>query len=528
VGAHVRPALGFSRDGKKLVSSLGGATLRQFDVGTGREAPGPGNAHRAAVWSLALSADGKSLRTFGSGDAIRTWDWATGKETRREGLPASVTHAAFANSGHLAFAVGNEVTLRGKGGTKTWRIARREFPPLHALALSPDGELLATRSFDYPEVKLWSAGGKHLRTLGRPGDGPSFLADGTVEAAGVVTPDVVFSPDGRRLAGAGPRRQLCLWDMTTGNLLWELPPRAGQVVERFGFSPAGTVLATIQSDGTVTLYEAAGGARRAHFGAADRTNQRAYSAYNYYGKSRLSLATRRAPPVCLAFSPDGRYLATAQETPAIHLWDVFTGREVGRLNGHEGGVVSLLWDTTRFTDRPTSHAARLSEQALEALWADLAGNDAARAFAALRKLVASADQAVTLFERRVAPASAPAPKRLAGLLANLESGRFERRRQAQAELQALGELAEPALRKALADGPPLGLRQRRERLLALSATQPGPAQLRDLRAVEALEMIGSTAARRALARLAGGEPGARLTREARGAVQRLAKRAVRP
>ena len=52
---------------------------------------------------------------------------------------------------------------------------------------------------------------------------------------------------------------------------------------------------------------------------------------------------RRDHPVCVAFSPDGHYLATAQDTPEIHLWDILAGRELGLLEGHEGGVVSLLF-----------------------------------------------------------------------------------------------------------------------------------------------------------------------------------------
>jgi WD40 repeat protein len=211
VGAFVRPALAFSPDGKELVCSLGGPTLRRFHTNTGEETPGADPAHRAPVSTLALFADGKSLCTHGGGDPARSWDWTTGKETTQPGVPAGATHAAFAARGRFAFAVGNQVTLHGAAGPKTWRTAAGEWPPLVALALSPDGSLLATRSFDYPEVRLWDANGKSRYTLGRPGDGPDFIADGLREAAGVVTPDVVFSPDGRRLAGAGPRRQLCLW-----------------------------------------------------------------------------------------------------------------------------------------------------------------------------------------------------------------------------------------------------------------------------------------------------------------------------
>src|SRR5439155_27031701 len=74
----VRPALAFSPDGKKLVCSLGGVTIRQFDVGTGAEIPGPGTGHRAPVSTLALSADGKSLCTYSAGDPARSWNWITG------------------------------------------------------------------------------------------------------------------------------------------------------------------------------------------------------------------------------------------------------------------------------------------------------------------------------------------------------------------------------------------------------------------------------------------------------------------
>jgi hypothetical protein len=251
---------------------------------------------------------------------------------------------------------------------------------------------------------------------------------------------------------------------------------------------------------------------------------------------------RRDAPVCLALSPDGRYLALAQESPEIHLWDVRAGREVGQLAGHEGGVVSLLftpdgmhlfsggtdttvltWDLTHLTQAEPAHA-EVPAQALDALWADLAGNDATRAFDAIRKLSASPDQAITMLKDRVRPATPPDPKRLARLLADLDSEHFELRRQAQSELEALAELAEPALRKALAGDPSLDLRQRLERLLDhLSGQVPPAGQLRELRAVELLELLGGSEARQLLQILAGGTPEACLTREARSALRRLTR-----
>jgi WD40 repeat protein len=460
----------------------------------------------------------------------------------QRGVPASTTQVAFASDGKFAFADGNKITLCSAGSKKSWRIATNEWPPLAALALSPNGEVLATRSFDNPQVHLWEATGIRRQTLGSPVE---EIGDLDTEAAGVIVPDMAFSPDGRCLAGAGPRRQLCLWDVARGNLLWEVPPQTGLAIERFAFSPSGHILATLQADRTVTLYEAVSGVKCGQLGEADPKNRRVYLAYNYYGRSRLA-QTRRVAPVCLAFSPDGRYLAVAKDTLVIHLWDILAGREIGQLTGHQGGVVSLLfspdgkrlisgstdtttltWDLSRFTSARRAPADFAVPKSLDALWTDLADPDATRAFDAIRRLFTSPDQAVNLIQERVLPATLPDPQRLTQLLADLESDRFELRRQAEAELLGLGEWAEPALRKLLADDPPLDLRQRLERLLDKLARQVQIAgRMRDLRAVELLELIGSSQARQTLQSLAGGAPGARLTREAKSALERLTKLAV--
>jgi hypothetical protein len=94
-------------------------------------------------------------------------------------------------------------------------------------------------------------------------------------------------------------------------------------------------------------------------------------------------------------------------------------------------------------------------------------------------------------------------------------------------LAALGDLAAPALRKALAAGPsPETGRRLRELLDRLDGARPSPETVRQIRAVEALESIGNRAARRLLAQLAAGSPATRLAQEARVSLGRLARRAT--
>jgi WD40 repeat protein len=543
VGALVRPALAFSPDSKKLLCSLGEAALRQLEAGTLKAIPESNTGQRSPISVLALSADGKSLLSYGSGDPVRCWDWATGKETGQREVPGRSTHAVFTVDGRMAFAEGKSITLCGADGTQTRKIAAPESPML-ALAVSPDGTVLATRSFYDLAVHLWDAQGKQRRTLGPPADSTGASVNVLAETTGVVTPDLVFSLDGRYLAGAGPKRQLCLWDVASGALLWELPCQAGQVIERFAFSPNGQCLATMHADTTVALYDTLTGTRRDQLGEANR-NGRLHLTFSFSDGSAL-LATRWHVPVCLTFSPDGRYLAMAKDTPTIHLWDILTGRKVDHLDGHEGGVVSLLfsadgkhlfsgscdttvlsWNLTRLTEGKRGRAARLPGKVLEALWTDLAEQDAARAFAAIRLLCASPEQAVSLLKERLRPATPADPGRLARLLSELQSDRFESRRQAIAELKELGELAEPALRQALSGDPSLSLRQRLDRLLNFVGKAPAPEKLRELRAVEVLEWIGNPDARQVLESLAGGAATARLTRQASSAIQRLSQRQAR-
>jgi RNA polymerase sigma factor (sigma-70 family) len=535
-------ALAFSPDGRTVVASLGSTTVRRFDAASGKEVAGPGGGHQAAVSLLGVCGDGEAVITYGRGDPARCWDLTTGREVRQLALPPGAACAAFSADGRrVAAAVGNSVAVYDAAGQEL-----RKFDAgssgIAALAFSPDGKALAVRSALAPEVHVWDAtAGKELAALAQGavatrGDGVTVA-----EASGVLTDELAFSADGRRVIGAGAKRQLVCWDAAGGEALWEVSLGAGQAVERFALSADGHALATLNSDGTVTLYEAATGEPRGRLGEPDRKAGGPGMTINFGGMS-MPVSDRRDAPASLAFAPDGRHLAWAKGAPVIRLWDVVAAKEVGQLKGHDGGVVSLVFtpdgtrlvsgsaDTTALT-WDVSRALRaapgqaLAAGALDGLWADLAGKDAAKAFEALRKLAGSPAQAAALVKERVRPAAPADARRVAAMIADLESDEFTVRQKAEAGLEALGDLAEPELRQALEGGPGLDLRQRVERLLRRLSGQAASADLlRDLRAVELLEMAGGADARRVLDELSRGAPGARLTREAKAAAGRLAKR----
>jgi hypothetical protein len=156
--------------------------------------------------------------------------------------------------------------------------------------------------------------------------------------------------------------------------------------------------------------------------------------------------------------------------------------------------------------------------------ADLASDDAARAYEVIRQLEVAPEVAVALFRAHLSPVSSVNAQQLARLIENLDSPEFSVRRTAAEELRNLRNLAEPALRKAVGGRPSLDARRLVEQLLATltrARLYPSGDRLRLLRAIEVLESLRTAEARQLLADLARGASGAYQTEEAKAALKRL-------
>jgi hypothetical protein len=216
------------------------------------------------------------------------------------------------------------------------------------------------------------------------------------------------------------------------------------------------------------------------------------------GSERLRFQGHCAAIRCGAFSRDGRLLATGS-----------------------GDTTILLWDVIGLTRDERNAAPVVDAHDLERWWSALADADARTAFAAVSCMKAMPRRSVPFLKDHLRPVVAADAKRLATLLADLDSEQFTLRDKAARELDRLGESALPALKKAQAESTSAEVRRRVEQLLA---KQQNSSHVREVRAVEVLEHIATPEARQILRKLADGVPEARLTREAKAALEWLVQR----
>ncbi|RPI98380.1 MAG: WD40 repeat domain-containing protein, partial [Chloroflexi bacterium] len=380
----------FTPDGKTLLSTSGNffvtvipvpglssadASVRAWDVETGEEIglfDAGDEGHQGPVMSLAISADGHYAATGDANGVIILWEISTGDLMRRMESPGDWVNAlAFTPDGSLLVSGLGKPSTGGSAPTSTfaaiWDVQTGErvrnlvghTNVVSAIAVSRDGRSILTGSAD-SSVRLWDlASGRELqRFIGH--------AEWVMGAA--------LSPDGQWAVTCATDGTARVWELTPGNLIRRFVVDSLPPIYAARLSDDGRIVLTGHVNGLVLVWDTATGQILHRLGEDSATHTAAVYAVAMSHDNTLAVSSDEAGAVTLwdlttgaelrhfqahpdsvwavAMSPDGRQIATASGQPqgtqsdqdtAVRLWDVATGEELRRFEGHPYSVWGLAF-----------------------------------------------------------------------------------------------------------------------------------------------------------------------------------------
>ncbi|MBD2580066.1 AAA-like domain-containing protein [Oscillatoria sp. FACHB-1406] len=343
-------SLAIAQDGKTIVSGSGDRTVKVWNAdGTLRHTL---TGARANMGGVAIAPNSEYIAATSEDGMLRLWD-------KKGTLLKTIKANTVINSG-VAFTPDSQniVAGSGKGMLNIWNLNGQLLTAMKAhelavldVAINPNGDTIATASFD-GTVKLWQFSPNGLKLLT------------TLNAHDGLVIGAAFSPDGTQLASISDDKTLKLWqrDGETWEKAQLLQTFAGHraLVTSVEFSPDGKSIATASLDATVKLWnpnnallQSINDRKSSVFGVAfaptypgreqifaSASTDRTVKLWKRVDGGRpLLLQTLKHQGIVMgvAFSPDGRLVATASGDSTVKLWTL-QGQLRSTLKGHEGGV----------------------------------------------------------------------------------------------------------------------------------------------------------------------------------------------
>jgi WD40 repeat protein len=358
-------AVQFSPDGS-LLALTSGQAVRLWSVDTGRllHRMDPSGDQRDCI---AFSADGKLLATAGSG--IQLWQVATGQQITKPGASSRPLAAlTFLPDGKRLGAVQQDLTYHLweiASGKEIVGLQRKTIHGGGAVALCARRNLLAM-VVGRDTVEIWDgATARKLHTMDYEEHG----------GAGVFF-HLAFTDDGQKLAAFTGNNVYLVWDVETGKEVQAIPGQRLMRTFPVVFSPEGDLLTGYtqeqkapgqETDHIIQLWDV----RTGKVAVKLRGHKKMFSSLAFSPNGRLlascgadatirlwEVATGQEllqikpgdeehEELCVAFSPDGRLLASGsgrgENKETIRLWDVATGNRVGTLDAPQGRVTCLAF-----------------------------------------------------------------------------------------------------------------------------------------------------------------------------------------
>lgn len=231
---------------------------------------------------------------------------------------------------------------------------------IYSLSFSPDGATLAVGSSDGC-VRLYNPVTRKQKVALK------------LKSEKAIVDSVAFSPDGRWLAASGTDMLVWVWETATLKEAKSLSWHRGRI-QRVAWSPESDFLLSVSWDGTVCVWDVRSGFVRRKvmtigglpgvcawnptgtLFAVDTAPRNPYAVTVYDAKTykpKMVLSGHKGYVTALAFSPDGRSLASGGRDGAVIMWDLSSGDKkflvpFSQNRERKPEVVGLAWDPYGF------------------------------------------------------------------------------------------------------------------------------------------------------------------------------------
>jgi WD40 repeat protein len=330
-------SLRFQTGGARLVSGGADKTLRVWDVATAQpvikvDVP-------AAVEAVAIHPNGMQAATGAADGSIAVWKLAEPPALERPimGHTGRISSLVYSNDGSLIFSASADGSLRAfQSADGAQRHAAQVGSPVHDLAISPDGQWVATAGED-KLVKVWNANG--LGPAGKPQFG-GF--SGPVRS-------VSFSPDNQQVIGGGAAgSETIVFNLASGEAVQAGGEQAGPIV---GVATAGEkgewivsasadkgvrvwpLLAVRQIPGHSQPVTALASLPTAPNQILSGSGDGSVRLWNLDNGQQMQAMNYGAAVSSVAVRPDGQRIAAAGASNVVRLWNGQNYQQVAEVKG---------------------------------------------------------------------------------------------------------------------------------------------------------------------------------------------------